>query len=742
MRSNLKKRNFTLVIALLLCTILASCGGPGQKEKVYRGVTIAPSYGYYMSGRTDRVTGYVVKIDKIASLDNPGLVFLTSGIKHAGEAYVDVNGTQYDIPPLAGDFEEKSSEISSGISGKQGWYSFKSGDDLVGKIAIPLKKETLRDGINEVAFFTRPESDGFEVIDAQIENIDNIESIVIGQTYHLLARGRHATIRDFDYVHAYQGEKRRSEHDIPEWAQRGKVNFYRAGINWENLDRMFEMFKEARVNLVATGVPRDTKSEQYKRIKKFIDRCHENDIRVTAFNSLGGIDLREVLMDPDLKKWVYHDEVGNMRWRQSGKVFAADLANMGYRKHMLEHAKIQIDADVDELYYDFAIGGTGDVLDFFAEIREIARKKGKNISIYGNCKGNILVDEVCDLLKSEGTTEAGVWDGKWVHNIPQARFYFAAGSEVKPYRSKYEGADPGVANPGAHDVRDNMKFGWKKPIAEASAFQSHFAIAEAGSKLFNGWLHKDNPMAMQVWSDICRYYTFLDDNRDLYTDVQTFANIAILAPPLIPSFEVSLKRESLYNALAEMNIMYDVLLLHRLEEGMLNRYKAVIIADISWMGLRQFEAIQAYQKKGGKVYTIGSTNRLQKMADMVSSADVFAELNKMSARRTLSNRLRELEGLPIISLSGAKYVAANVAHKKGTDRYFLHFVNYDKPQRNIRVRVNLGDKVNNVTRDAIRLYSPDDVPLKLKSLSIKNGRIEFTLPVLDIYNVVEIGVGG
>lgn len=99
-------------------------------------------------------------------------------------------------------------------------------------------------------------------------------------------------------------------------------------------------------------------------------------------------------------------------------------------------------------------------------MRQLAASKGKNISIFGNCKGNILVDEVADLTKTEGTSEAGVWDGKWVHNIAQARFYYASGYGVKSYESKYEGADPGVPNPGAHDVRDGMKAGWKKPIAE------------------------------------------------------------------------------------------------------------------------------------------------------------------------------------------------------------------------------------------------------------------------------------
>ena len=171
----------------------------------------------------------------------------------------------------------------------------------------------------------------------------------------------------------------------------------------------------------------------------------------------------------------------------------------------MQQAAVAIDAGVDELYYDWSIGGTGDVIRFLDEVRQLAASKNKNISLFGNCKGNILVDEVADLTKTEGTAEAGVWDGEWVHNIAQARFYYASGYGVKSYESKYEGADPGVPNPGAHDVRDGMKVGWRRPIAEASAFQSHFAIAEAGPKLLHGWIMQDNPIAVQTWAEIRRY---------------------------------------------------------------------------------------------------------------------------------------------------------------------------------------------------------------------------------------------
>jgi hypothetical protein len=682
----------------------------------------------------DRVKGYVVRIDQPQSMQNPALLFLASGIENTEEGYVTVNNTSYKIPALEGGM---SGEMG-GTGGKAQFYTVTSSDDIVGKIIIPLKPGDLVPGINEIAFYMNKGSDGFQILDLIVQSVNVTEPGVAGQTYHLLARGRPAAIRDFDYVHNYQGEKIWHEKDIPDWARRGKVNFYRAGIDYDNLERMFEMFEEAKINLVAVGVPRDKTSDDYKKVKSFVDRCHENEIYITAFNSLGGINLRELMLNPALEDWISHDEYGAKRWRQPGKVFAADLANPGYRDYELKHAALQIDTGVDELYYDYAIGGTGDVLEFLADVRAIAKEKGKQVTIYGNCKGNILVDEVCDLTKSEGTTEAGIWDGKWVHNIPQARFYYAVGNGVKPYRSKYEGADPGVPNPGAYDIRDGMKVGWKKPIAEASAFQSHFCIAEAGAKLRDGWIHKDNPMAMEVWKGITDYYTFLDKNQNLYTDVLTISKIAVLAPPHIPSFEVSLKRDAFYNALSEKNIMYEVVLLHRLNsEDILKNYKLIIIPNISWINQSQLEVLKAYKRVGGKIYTIGSSPELQKIADIISSSAIFASFNTEAGKQELIKNIKSLAGEPLISLTDSRYVAANIVNKRETDQYILHFVNYDTPVKNIKVKFNLSD-FNDKVSQKIQLLSPDDVPKTVKNVVIYNNTVSFTIPHLNIYDVVVI----
>ncbi len=443
------------------------------------------------------------------------------------------------------------------------------------------------------------------------------------------------------------------------------------------------------------------------------------------------------MMNPAADGWIARDEYGDRIWRSQGGSYVSDVSSPAFRKEVLDHAAIQIDAGLDELYYDYGLGGTADVRTLFQEIRALARQKGKHIGVFGNCKGNILVDEIADVVKTEGTEEAGIWDGKWVNNIPQARLYYAVGGG-KRYESKYEGADPGVPNPGAHDVRDGMKMGWRKPIAEATAFQFDFAIAESGPRLLSGWVRQDNPLAVQTWKDICAYFSFKADNQDLLTDASTVSKTGVLAPPLVPSFEVVLRRESLYKALAEMSIMYDMLLLHHVTPELLSRYKAIIITDIPWMDTAQYAAIEAYKKGGGKLYTIGSAKRIRDISDAVAPADFLAKLGELSARKELSESIRRLEGEPVVTIEGASHVAANLVRKQNQKRFILHLVNYDRPVQNLTVKINLDGIADAIDPGSLRLYSPDAVPKTVKVIKAAGRSVELQVPELDVYDVITI----
>ena len=440
--------------------------------------------------------------------------------------------------------------------------------------------------------------------------------------------------------------------------------------------------------------------------------------------NLGGIRLSDVMMNPELKKWISRDEYGDLRWREHGRTYLADLTNEGYLKERLSNVEAAIDAGVDEIYYDYAIGGTGEVVEFMSKIRNLIRKKGKNLTIYGNCKGDILADDLCDLTKSEGTEEAGVFDGEWVHNVTQSRFYYAAGDGWKPYRSK-----GGIS--WKTSLSHELKSGWKRPIAEANAFQAHYAVSEYG-KLIQHWILKDNKWAIDVWKDICQYNEFLEENEEFYTDVTTVSKVGILAPP-----DYRWERE-FFNTLGEMNLMYDVLLLPRIDTNTLAKYKTIVIPDIPYVNERQLKVIEDYKKGGGKIYTIGSSEDLEGLATIYSPPSMCQEIEKEAIRKEFLDNLRKLSGEPLITLKGAKYVIANVVKKKGTDRIILHFVNYSKPVENIMVKVNLKEFVSKINKESILLLSPDYVSKEVKDVSVKGKKVEFTIPKLGIYNVVVI----
>ncbi len=724
---------------VLIVLLLQSPNNParGQQGAVYRGVTVEASYAYHMAGGKNWVHGFAIKIDNPQSLGRPGLVFLASGIERAGQAILKINGSEYSIPPQDVDFSgaARAPEKQEG-GGKASFYADeRGGADVISKIVVVLKPADLKSGINEVEFLKSGDL-GYEITGAQIQSVSQTESAVVGQTYHLLARGRPATIVDFDKISGINEKERYSVAEAPQWSVRGKVNFYRSGMD-KDLDRMFQMFQEARVNLVGVSVPRDTKSENYQRAKALIDRLHSKGMKAVGFNSLGGVSIRTLMMNPAADNWIARDEYGDRMWRSQGGSYVSDVSSPAYRKEVLDHAAIQIDAGVDELYYDYGLGGTADVRTLFQEIRAIAKQRGKQVGIFGNCKGNILVDEIADVVKTEGTEEAGVWDGKWVNNIPQARLYYAVGGG-KRYESKYEGADPGVPNPGAHDVRDGMKMGWRKPIAEATAFQSDFAIAESGPKLLSGWVHQDNPLAVQTWKEICAYFGFKADHQDLLTDVAAVSKTGVLAPPLVPSFEVALRRESLYKALAEMSVMYDVLLLHHVTPELLSRYKAIVVTDIPWLDASQYAAIESFKKGGGKIYTIGSAKKIRDMSDAVAPAGLLARLGEPSVRKELAEALCRLEGDPVVTVEGAPYVAANLVRKQNQKRFILHLVNYDRPAKNIRVRVNLDGIVDSIKPASLNLYSPDSVAKTVKEIKSAGKSVEFIVPELDVYDVITI----
>jgi hypothetical protein len=260
--------------------------------------------------------------------------------------------------------------------------------------------------------------------------------------------------------------------------------------------------------------------------------------------------------------------------------------------------------------------------------------------------------------------------------------------------------------------------------------------------MFNHWIKKDNDLAMEIWNNIVQYYTFLDDYQDLYTEVFTVSNIGVIAPPLVPSFEVSLKRDNLYNTLAEMNVMYEVILLHNLNNiESLDRYKTLIFPNIPWVSKDVIELIKMFKENGGKIITIGSAEELRNLSDVQIPTSIFSQLDDDEGRNNLVSKISEVTGSKIISIeSGSEYIVGNIVQKRGTNRYLLHFVNYNKPVKNVKVKVDLNSIVDGIEENSLKIITPDKISTELTDVKYDSNKLEFTMSELKIYNVVEFEV--
>jgi hypothetical protein len=201
---------------------------------------------------------------------------------------------------------------------------------------------------------------------------------------------------------------------------------------------------------------------------------------------------------------------------------------------------------------------------------------------------------------------------------------------------------------------------------------------------------------------------------------------------------MSLQRAPLYNALAELNFMYDVVLLSRLDDNSLAGYKAIVIPDVPWTDENQLRVIERYRKAGGQVLTVGSSEELRKIASATLPGSLCQDIQKQSVREDFRRELLKLSGDPLVMVQGAGFVIANLVRKQGTQRVIAHFVNYGQAADNVNVRLNLAGAVKQVDPKSIRLLSPDNVPRQLKDVSVNEATVTFTMPRIDVYDVVVV----
>jgi hypothetical protein len=184
--------------------------------------------------------------------------------------------------------------------------------------------------------------------------------------------------------------------------------------------------------------------------------------------------------------------------------------------------------------------------------------------------------------------------------------------------------------------------------------------------------------------------------------------------------------------------MYDVVLLSRLDDSSLSGYKAIVIPDVPWTDENQLRVIERYRKAGGQVLTVGSSEQLRKIASATLPDSFCQDIQKQPVRDDFRRELLKLSGDPLVTVQNAGFVIANLVRKQGTRRVIAHFVNYGQAADNVTVRLNLAGVVKQVDPKSIRLLSPDNVPRQLQDVSVNEAKVTFTMPRIDVYDVVVV----
>ena len=108
----------------------------------------------------------------------------------------------------------------------------------------------------------------------------------------------------------------------------------------------------------------------------------------------------------------------------------------------------------------------------------------------------------------------------------------------------------------------------------------------------------------------------------------------------------------------------------------------------------------------------------------------------------IAARAEAAAGGPRLSLEPRGYVLGQLTRKPDGRTLILHLLNYDHqvPAENVKVRLELGGLVQDLSRWEVKVISPDAAEPQFDGLSLHGNVCEFTLSRIEHYTAVTLSV--
>jgi hypothetical protein len=540
--------------------------------------------------------------------------------------------------------------------------------------------------------------------------------------------------------------------NVPPWAQQGNFRFIRldggriesskaertwwgkkfsaedrdvlAHIYDRDFEKILGLLKQAEFNWIwvtwSSGWSFKDEAENRENLKNVIARCHANGIHVSAYLSASNIFRKSAYRDdPETKKYGL--------WRHGVPMFyagptmtdlqiswdrrLADTRKPGWRAYLLRKAELAVDAGVDAIMWDNMIGYNDGLAELLYDTQRMAERKAQesgrpkvmvyaNLHIPPNRFGMNDINEV--IWEEDGKDTPGVWNGHWqVDNARKIKFLSGEKQLWQPL--KYEN-DLYHCGPRERCIPSPAE--QKLSIAEACAFGA--ATSRNIEGRFLSALIKGEPEAREAWTAIAQYNHFLVEHRELYRQVEPAARIALLSAE---------PRDRLADEFLKQSVFFETKVLTHLDKGIpLDRFKVLVIpADLPKLNAAQKVYLDKFTVGGGVVISAGKTDQ-----GIVARAEAAA-------------------GGPRLSLEPRGYVLGQLAQKPDGRTLILHLLNYNQqaPAKNVKVRLDLGELVQDLSRWDVKVLSPDDEQQQFTD-SVHGNVAEFTLGRIEHYTVVTL----
>jgi hypothetical protein len=542
----------------------------------------------------------------------------------------------------------------------------------------------------------------------------------------------------------------------PNFTPDNPLHVLRATRDWYN-PKTIRYLKMAHINWAwvtwSNGFSPATEERQWRLLRAYIKACHENNIRVSAYFSIGNMfwaDMFEHI--PESIAWVKRRPDGSPWFYSRPNRYMADVTNPGWMALQKERVTAAARAGADAFWIDntFSYYGEQNVANFLDAIYAVVSKINPHIVIMSNYNRSIYT---WGRIQNGVTTEDGQEPGYYadrstpylVTNAGLLRYNYAIGEGWRPVS-----VEDGGRHAGARETTLMAGQKWQLAIAECAMYHTSLEIFVEGLFLRDLYFH--DAEALKQLRAIGEYNGFLEQNEKYYTEPKSLAEVAILSDAtdsIVPAL----------NKLSEQHLDYDVLFNYQQpREAVLDRYMVVVAPNTNPLSKAWEAALAQWVKeKGGTLIAIQDASLFgpgPAGADQDFGLGGLLQIKKRAIPRAMQVR-RQGKGLAIylpkpgtaaemaalirkhmkkevVEVEPRPTVFSNVAYQAKDRRIVLHLLNYKQDlQQDIHVRVSVPVR-------RVEIFSPDALSHRQAVVRSVGGESEIIVPELHTYDLVVI----